>query len=295
MSKPFGFRALDTEFPATEDGRSYHVGVKPGDVPPYVLVPGSPERCELVNKLWKDISRPAQGTRLQYNFMRGKFTGTDMSICSTGIGAPASEIAIFELMHGGGRKFFRVGTCGCIDPYLNPGDMVITTEAKGNYGVVREYLGSLWTDKYIPSDKLLVECLENACKKLGVKEVSEVAHSEERERGSAYKLGRTYSSDSFYHGQGRKVFAALNEVSGNLIEELTRERVIDIEMEIAGMNAIMKSIRERGYIEELRNVGSGMIATVVANRVTGDWYEGEDMQLKALQIASEAFHILDKS
>ena len=43
---------LNTEFPGIGDAQ-FHIRLTEGQISPYVLLPGAPERVELVKKQWK--------------------------------------------------------------------------------------------------------------------------------------------------------------------------------------------------------------------------------------------------
>jgi uridine phosphorylase len=302
-NQAFGFQASNVIFPTGLKGETYHIGAIKDTLPKIWIVPGSYERADAVHErldtldavgaLWTDVQlKPLPlGTRPhQYHAITGKYNGSDIGICSTGIGAPAAEIDIIELLHGGARLFVRAGTSGCVDPQVMAGDLVVVNESRGNIGTVMEYLGRERMDGYIPSDRRIVTALEDACLSLGLERIVG-AH----ERGKGFKTGRGYCADSFYHGQGREVFAPLTPEMQNLIPTLQAENVITIEMETPGIAAVIKMIQERGYDPKMREeVGFASILTPVANRVTDDWNESREFQMQALKAASEALSMLDK-
>jgi uridine phosphorylase len=49
-----------------------------------------------------------------------------VGICATGMGCPSVDLIVTELIMLGGRRFFRVGTCGSLQPKLiRYGDLVV--------------------------------------------------------------------------------------------------------------------------------------------------------------------------
>jgi len=81
--------------PIFEGGKQYHIEARPGDLSPYVLLPGDPERAKRIAETWDEYRLIA--AHRQYYSYRGKFKGADISVTSTGIGTPACEIAVTEL------------------------------------------------------------------------------------------------------------------------------------------------------------------------------------------------------
>src|ERR1700694_5619970 len=102
---------------------AYHLKISPGDVAPYVLLPGDPGRVPVISKLWDEARHIA--TSREYVTHTGVYKGVPISCTSTGIGAPSTSIAMEELARCGARVFIRVGTAG---PFLDSapvGEVVI--------------------------------------------------------------------------------------------------------------------------------------------------------------------------
>ena len=78
---------------ASNDG-VYHLQLRPGDVPGYVILPGAPERTVKIAKDWEDVEEVA--FYREYKTVRGKYKGMEIACTSTGIG-PSSEICLHEL------------------------------------------------------------------------------------------------------------------------------------------------------------------------------------------------------
>ncbi|HZB01901.1 MAG TPA: uridine phosphorylase, partial [Actinomycetota bacterium] len=72
----------------------YHLQLAPGDVAPYVLLPGDPGRVPLVASVW-DESREVASNR-EYVTFTGTYRGVPISCTSTGIGCPSTAIAMEE-------------------------------------------------------------------------------------------------------------------------------------------------------------------------------------------------------
>ena len=118
-------------------GKQYHVGLGPGDVGRYVLLPGDPKRCAKIAKYF-DNPRLVADSR-EFVTYTGTLNGVPVSVTSTGIGGPSASIAIEELTAVGADTFVRIGTCGGINMKVRSGDCVIATGAVRMEGTSREY------------------------------------------------------------------------------------------------------------------------------------------------------------
>ena len=118
-------------------GTQYHIGLKPGDVGEYVILPGDPKRCEKIAKFFDDPK--LVGDSREYVTYTGTLDGVKVSVTSTGIGGPSASIALEELTNIGANTFIRVGTCGGMQLEVKGGDVVIATGAIRMEGTSKEY------------------------------------------------------------------------------------------------------------------------------------------------------------
>lgn len=90
----------------------------------------------------------------------GSFEGVEMTAAANFIGSPAASMVLEELIACGARRVFEVGTCGGLQPFLKPGDVVIATEAICDEGTTCQYFYR--QKSLMPSNslkQLLVEAL----------------------------------------------------------------------------------------------------------------------------------------
>ncbi|MBQ3100972.1 MAG: uridine phosphorylase [Clostridia bacterium] len=120
-----------------ENEMQYHIHVKPGQVGEYVILPGAPERAEMIAKCFDNAELIAR--HREFVTYTGRLNGTPVSVTSTGIGGPSATIAMEELIKCGANKFIRVGTCGGIDLSVEAGDVVIANSVVRAEGTSREY------------------------------------------------------------------------------------------------------------------------------------------------------------
>ncbi len=250
--------------PKADNEGVYHLRLKKGDVPGYVILPGAPERTNVIAKNWNNPQEVA--FYREYKTMRGNYKGMDQAATSTGIGGPSSEIALHELSVVGVHTAIRVGTTGSIVPEFDLGDLIIPFTA-----VRKDGTSQIYVQPEFPAfaDFYVTLALIEACERLGYK----------------YGLGIGYTVGSFYTGQGRP----LNEdgsgfwpsFAKDIIPDLQQAGVTNIEMETSGQYVV-------GHIHNMR---MGAILSVISNRVLDRWGDngGEE---KACKAASEALLIL---
>ena len=89
----------------------------------YVLLPGDPGRVAKI-AAYLDNAVHIQTNR-EYEVWTGYLDGKKVSVMSTGMGGPSAAIGLEELKMIGADTFIRIGTCGGIDPELEPGTLII--------------------------------------------------------------------------------------------------------------------------------------------------------------------------
>ncbi|RLG83018.1 MAG: uridine phosphorylase [Thermoprotei archaeon] len=247
--------------PETKEGKQYHIDVKPGDVAPYVLLPGDPGRVPKISKYWDEFRVVA--VHREYVTHTGKYKGVPISATSTGIGGPAAAIAIEELLRVGAHTFIRVGTTGALQEYIKLGDLIISTAAVRFDGTSRIYVDLAYP---AVAHYEVVLALIEAAEQLGVR----------------YHVGITASSDSFYIGQGRPGFKNyLPERYKRIVDELRRINVLNFEMEAATLFTLAN----------IYGVRAGAVCAAIANRITDEFIPGIGVE-DAIKVANEAVKIL---
>jgi uridine phosphorylase len=238
----------------------YHLELVPDDVAPSVLLPGDPERVDVITDLWDTADEVA--SHREYRTATGAYDGTPVSVTSTGIGSPSAAIAVEELARIGADTFLRVGSCGAIQPEMAVGDLVITSGAVRQEGTSHEYVRG---DYPAVASHEVVSALVAAAEELGYD----------------YHVGLTMSSDAFYAGQGRAGFGGFEAAgSETLVDELREANVANLEMEAAAILTLAN----------LYGLRAGAVCSVFANRVTGEFRtEGET---RAAETASLAVALL---
>ena len=250
-----------SEEPQTVEGVQYHIKCKPGDVAPYVLLPGDPGRVPRISRHW-EVRREVARNR-EYVTHTGTYIGAPISATSTGIGGPAASIAVEELLRIGAHTLIRVGTTGAIREEVRIGELVIIS------GAVR---------------------LDGASKQLVRPEYPAAASYEVQmaliqaaeELGASYHLGVVASTDSFYTGQARPGYRGYRQSwMKSLIPDLRAAGVLSFEMEASAILTMASVYGAR----------AGGVCAVVANRATGEFVEDAGVE-DAIKVANEAVKIL---
>ena len=247
--------------PEDEVGRQYHIGLKPGDIPRYILLPGDPGRVPKIAFFWDEARKISE--HREYVTYVGKYRGVDIGSTSTGIGGPATAIAIEELLRVGADTFIRVGTTGGLRKELGIGDLVISTGAVRLDGTSRTYIDLAYP---AVANYDVVLALIDAADTLGLR----------------YHVGLTASSDSFYVGQGRFGFKGyIPDSKVNIHKKLASVNVLNFEMEAATLFTLSNIYSAR----------ASAVCAVIANRVTEEFVPEAGVK-EAIKVANEAVKIL---
>lgn len=108
----------------------------PGDVAPLVLLTGDPSRVDRVMALLTDARKVSQNR--EFEVVTGRYSGSDVTIASGGIGAPSTAIAVHELEQMGARAIVRIGTMMGVGAPLE--SVVLSTGSARFEGTSARYL-----------------------------------------------------------------------------------------------------------------------------------------------------------
>ena len=226
--------------------RQYHIGLGPGELAEYILLPGDPDRTARIASRFESIER--EHRHREFASATGRFRGERVSVVSTGIGTDNVEIVVAEILAITERPtLIRVGSCGALQPEMDLGDLVITT------GAVRlESTTSFFVHDGFPAvaDYEAVSALVEASERLGHR----------------YHVGITATAPGFFGAQGRPI-PQLPIRYPDLAEEMARQGVMNFEMEASALLVLATLARCR----------AGVVCAVYANRTTGA-FVGDDLK-----------------
>ncbi len=224
--------------------RQYHIGLGPGDLAEYILLPGDPDRTHRIATRLENIE--GEWRHREFASVTGTYRGERISVVSTGIGADNVEIVVAEILAITERPtFIRVGSCGALQPEIAVGDLIISS------GSVRlEATTSFFVHDGYPAvaDYEAVAALVEAAAKLGHR-----AH-----------VGITATAPGFFGAQGRPI-PQLPIRYPDLAEEMARQRVLNFEMEASALLVLAG----------LAGCRAGVVCAVYAHRSSGDFAVGE--------------------
>ena len=180
-----------------------HIGAKPGQIAPTVLMPGDPYRARWAAQTFLDNPVLVNEVRGMLGYT-GTWKGNPVTIHGSGMGMPSFSIYANELIRDYGAKtLIRVGSAGGMQPQVKIRDVVLAMTAS-----------TLST----PSRGFFKELNFAPCADFGL---LSAAHKVAAAKGISTHVGNIYSSDVFYDER-----EDLNAI-------LQRHGVLCVEMEAA--------------------------------------------------------------
>jgi uridine phosphorylase len=223
--------------------RQYHIGLGPGELAEYILLPGDPDRTARIATRLDDVE--IEQRHREFASVTGTYRDSRVSVVSTGIGTDNVEITVAEILAITEQPtFVRVGSCGTLQPEVALGDLIIST------GAVRiESTTSYYVHDGYPAvaDYEAVLALIEAAEQLGHR-----TH-----------VGVTATAPGFFGAQGRPI-PQLPIRYPDLAEDMARQRVMNFEMEASALLVLATLARCR----------AGVVCAVYAQRTTGAFIEG---------------------
>ncbi|MGC9144669.1 MAG: uridine phosphorylase [Nitrososphaeria archaeon] len=239
----------------------YHIRIEKGQIPRFVFLPGDPDRVKVFAKSWDSSQMVAQ--EREYLTYKGVYKGVELACTSTGIGSGAIAIAVEELLRVGADTLIRTGTTGALWKDIGIGDLIISLGAYRADGATKAYAPIAYP---AIANYEVVSALVEAAETVGVR----------------YWLGITYSTDSFYLGQGRSGFGGFtNEFSEKIVETLKKLNIINMEMESSTLFTLASIYKVR----------AGSIFAAIANRETGEFVPNAGVETM-VKVSNEAVKIL---
>lgn len=229
------------DLPVNEQGRYYHLDCGPGDIAPYVLTCGDPDRARRLARLLDRVV--IRRHYREFLTLTGEYHRIPVSIMATGIGPDNTAIAVVEASQcAPALTFIRLGSCGALQPHIQVGDLVITREALRDEHTSHYYAPDQGP---VPAHPEIMQALVQAA----------------RDLQAPYHLGATCTASDFYAGQGRRV-PGFPTAEPDKVARLQGAGVLNLEME---MSVYLALAQVSSY--KLR---AGGACAVFTNRVTGD-------------------------
>lgn len=201
----------ETDLILQADGSVYHLGVKPGDVSPELIVVGDPERVPRVSKYFDQVD--FKTSNREFVTHTGRLRGKRISVISTGIGTDNVEIFFHELdalfnldlprrvpkEKLTALRIIRVGTSGALQPDIAVGSFLISEAAIGLDNLVSFYR--------FPQDAQQTLITKTISQATGIVQPYLVDGSSAllKQFGAGMLRGTTITCPGFYAPQGRSV------------------------------------------------------------------------------------------
>ncbi|MCE9584690.1 MAG: nucleoside phosphorylase [Planctomycetes bacterium] len=222
------------EIVRTKSGRQYHIGCSPGDIAPFVLLCGDPDRARRCSKLFQKI-RVERANR-EYLTITGTWKGIPVSVMATGMGPDNTEIAVVELAQLAEPTLLRIGSCGALQKHIPIGSIVVSSGAVRLENTSTHFVPEGYPAAAHPEAAL---ALLQAAADLGLK----------------HTFGLTATAPGFYGAQARAV-PGFPPRFPDLDADLARIGVSNMEMEASALLTLAT----------LRGLRAGCACAVFANR-----------------------------
>jgi uridine phosphorylase len=242
-----------------KNGRPPHLPCGPGDIAENVLTPGDPDRVALLAGMLEDVTD--FGRKREFALITGTFEGQRLTICSTGIGGPSTEIALVELAMLGAKRVVRIGGMSALERDYPVGSFISVKSAIGETGTAKVYraVGGTAQASSAVSDGLV---------------------SAAAELGLLCKPGMVASTDSYYFGQDRPFRLNDDSPCANVIDRFQQQGAIGVEMESEIVLTVGMAL----------GLQTGCLLGVHGNRATDEWLDDyEPTQRNLLRIAGRYY------
>lgn len=244
-----------------KNGRPPHLPCGPGDIAENVLTPGDPDRVGLLADMLEDVTD--FGRKREFAVITGTYEGQRLTICSTGIGGPSTEIALVELAMLGAKRVVRIGGMSALVAEYEPGSFVAVDRAIGDTGTALTYRKAGGNAVASPA---ILSGLMGAASELGL----------------TCRPGMVASTDSYYFGQDRRYRLTGDDQDFVLdaIDHFQALGAIGVEMESEITMTVGAAI----------GLETGCLLGIHGNRATDAWLDDyESTQRNLLRIAGRAF------
>lgn len=229
----------------------------------YILACANPGRAHLIAGFLQE--KKLKGKNREYVVYTGSYNGIPLSVMGTGIGAPATAIAVVEAAQcQPNATFIRVGTCGALQAEIGIGDLILTDQCIREENTTHQYADP---DLVVRAHPDVLAALKKAVEDLHL----------------PYHTGTTCTTSDFYAGQGRQI-EGFPVRDPDKIELLRSLGVLNFEME---MSVFLTLATVSSY-----NLRAGGVTVVLCNRIHGTWSSSEDHEVRCLKAALRAVEIL---
>ena len=272
-----------TDLIINPDGSSYHLAIRPDQVPDQLILVGDPERVTKVSQYFDRIDTQIHKREFVSHF--GELNGKRLGVISSGIGADNVEIVLNELdalvnidfetrlvkSEKKSLNLIRIGTSGSIQEEI-PVDTFLVSEAAIGFDNLAQFYG--FESDLMLSPTILHEWCQSIQYPLPVYGARASQNLMEKFQSIPLR-GYTLTAPGFYAPQGRTV--RMKSVLPNFLMDVSKHTfdghsITNIEMETAAYYAFAATL------------GHEMISlnAILANRKTHQFSKDPEGQIQQL-------------
>lgn len=260
-----------SELPITQEGRVYHLNLKPEEISDQIILVGDPNRVARISRYFDEIYIKVQNR--EFITHTGRIGSTPLSVISTGMGTSNIDVVMTELdvlvnldfnqkcLKSSHHKLsiLRIGTAGGLQPYLKIGDFVFSDYAIGLDGLMHYYQYTNTTNE----DKLQKELNAYLGHQLPIAPyVAQASWHDKFASSNHYIHGITATCLGFYGPQNRyiRVPIACSWLLGKLTDfNFDSLKVTNFEMETSAILALGNQLKHQ----------CASLSVVINNRTNG--------------------------
>jgi uridine phosphorylase len=273
-----------TDLIINPDGSSYHLNLRPDQIPDTLILVGDPERVPAVSRYFDEVIEMVH--KREFVTHLGILRGKKIGVLSSGIGADNVEIVMNELdalvnidfqtrlekVEKRSLQLIRIGTSGSIQAHIPVDSILISTAAIG-FDNLAQFYG--FDSPQSISTELLAKWTNSIdySMPLYAAKASSILLAK-FESLNAYK-GVTLTAPGFYAPQGRTI--RMQSIRPDFLEKvatakLGEQEITNIEMETAAYYAFGGAM------------GHEMISlnAILANRITNEFSKDPEGQIRSL-------------
>ena len=279
----------DTDLIINANGSSYHLNIRPEQIPDTIILVGDPERVEHVSRYFDHITAKVQKREFISHF--GKLNQKDIAVISSGIGPDNVEIVMTELDALVNIDFMtrqektkkrhlnliRIGTSGSIQEEVPVDSFLLSNSAIGldNLGFFYGFRSQI-KDFDINDLQLFEERLASGMSIYAAKCSEKLAeiflnHPDFKQVTS----GMTLTTPGFYAPQGRQM--RINLPFPYFLKEISS-------IQLAGQTCSNMEMETAAYYAFAKLLGHNMISlnAILANRKTKAFSQNPEKQVDTL-------------
>jgi uridine phosphorylase len=245
----------ESELILNPNGSVYHLKLKPENIGDKIIVVGDQYRVQMISDQFDHLEFKVQNR--EFCTHTGLKNGKRVTALSTGIGVDNIDIVLNELdalinvdlekrvvlPTTQSLEIIRIGTCGALQPEIEPGNFVCSSHGFGLDGMMNYY-----QLEYTKMETELLSQLVNHCnlKGFGISPYLAEANKALIDTiGHDMHQGITATASGFYAPQGRAVrlepsLTALNDLLESF--QWNNNRVVNFEMETSALFALGSSL-----------------------------------------------------